>query len=378
MKTKENGKMRGWLFLALTLLVAGCATTTTKSGWLSVADQNTRESYEKFVKEYPDNENADEARKRIEDQDYAFLVTCRIGTQKAFEGFLASYPLSDYAPIAGAYVEFLRETRSGNLAGYKKFVIQHPDHPFVALAKVSIPALWLKETGEKVGVVVNVNERIDKGLLGGRYGDAEKMRQKVWQTLEKELEQEGIQAVLLDGLESSKITEDGVKEVVIADYSESQPPETPPPMSGPYDSPLANAFHWSAANTLSKLIHTSAVKTVLITVRGVNNGVEYYSGFRSLSSSIGSVNRGEALKTLGDHAIFAETMVALKDSVVGSSELKERKPDEELLKQLKLVNGVSFARRPDGPAVAGRKKAIAEALVEAREPATSMAEDEAN
>ena len=328
-------------------IVSGCATTTRQGGWLSVAEQNTQEGYEQFIKEYPDSEEAGEAKKRIEDPDYAFLVTCRIGTQKAFEGFLVSYPSSDYAPIGSSYLEFLRETKSGDLKSYKRFVSQHPDHPFVALAKMSIPVLWLKETGKKIGVDVKINGLINKGLLGGGYGDAEKTRQKVFGTLKKELENEGVQTVLLDDLESSRVTAEGVKVVVIADYSESKTPPTPAPIAyRPTDSAIANALYWDSGQTLADLLFNAPQKRILITVKGVDNGVEYYSGLRSLSSSVSRVNmnRNEALKAMDNHPSPAYAMVVLQEPNL--SEPEEGRTDEELLKQLGRADRSSVAQLP--------------------------------
>lgn len=318
--------------LALIASLVGCATVQNR--WSIVTSQNTREGYQRFIQEYPESEEAREARKRIEDLEYAFLATCRIGTQKAFEGFLTSYPPSHYASIARAYVEFLKETKADDFKSYKRFIDQHPDHPFVALAKVSMPVLWLKEKGGKVGVVVNVNGLTNKGLLGGGYGDAEKTRQRVWRTFERELQQEGIQAVLLDGLESGKIAEEGVKEVVIADYSESQPPPTSAPIAyRPTDSAIANALYWDSAQTLANLIYHPAIETVSITVKGLKDRIEYYSGFRSLSSSVGRVDTGEALRAISNYPSPAYAMIALKEARLVEADKKG--VDEEFLKQLK-------------------------------------------
>lgn len=316
------------------MLASGCATTTVRGSWLSVANENTREAYERFIEKYPNAEEAQEARKRIGDPDYAFLATCRIGTHKAFEGFLGSYPSTSYGSAARAYLEFLKETRPGDLKSYKQFAVRHPNHPFAALAKVSVPVLWLKETGRKIGVIVNIGELTDnKGILGGGYGDAEKTRQRVSEALKKDLENEGVVAVLLDDLQSDRVTKEAIGAIIVTNYSESQPPPTPPPITaGPYTSPLANALHWSAVESLSNLIWNPAVQVVSISVKGVNDEVEYYSGFHSLSSSKGSVNKAEALKAIGNYSGSAGAMVALQEVRLSSP---EEKTDEELLEQLK-------------------------------------------
>ena len=170
------------ILLALAF-ISGCATMQDR--WSLVVNQNTRSNYENFIKEYPDSEQAKEAKKRIEDPDYAFMTTCQIGTKEAFEGFVNSYPSSEYTPTAKSYVEYLKETKSGDLKSYKRFIAQYPNHPFIMEAKTAIPILWLKEKGDKIGVVVNINQVIKKGIFGGGYGNVEGVSQRVWQILKK-------------------------------------------------------------------------------------------------------------------------------------------------------------------------------------------------
>lgn len=293
------------------MLISGCATMQDR--WSLVVNQNTRSNYENFIKEYPDSEMAKEAKKRLEDPDYAFMATCQIGTKEAFEGFVNSYPASNYVPTAKAYIEFLKETRSGDIKTYKRFIAQYPNNIFVTDAKISVPLLWLKERGNKVGVVVNIKELIHKGIFGGGYGNAEGARQRVWQTLKKELDNEEIQVVLLDSLESSKIKDEGIKEVVIADYSESYTARTPSYSSVNYPSDddykntgaagamaaySVQALHDGAVQNLSSIFYNPAVEVISITVKRIKDGVEYYSGFPTLSSSVGNINISEALRAI--------------------------------------------------------------------------------
>lgn len=312
------------------ILISGCATMQDR--WGSVVFKNTRESYEGFIKEYPDNELAKEAKKRIEDPDYAFMVTCQIGAKEAFDGFASSYPSSEYAPAARSYFEFLKETKLADLKSYKRFIAQYPNHPFVMEARIAVPVLWLKERGNKIGVAVNINQRIDKGLFGGGLGNMEGVRRKVWQSIKKELDQEGIQAVLLDSLESSKITKEEIKEVVIADYSESYVAITPSSYtsssSGDYYNDSMRAAGAAAGNLvgqiLSDIFYNPGVKVISITVKRINDGMEYYSGFPTLSSSIGKINRGEALRAIYNNPSPILTIADLKgmnlsEPLVGSA-----------------------------------------------------------
>lgn len=363
------------LLLLGTALFAGCATA--QSRWPSVIYQNTRTGYEQFVRQYPGTAEANEAKRRFEDPDYAFLATCRIpgDRQRAFEGFLASHPSSDYAPVSRAYLEFLKETGNYDLDSYKRFAARHPAHPFAPLARVRLPVLWLKETGRKAGLAVKVSGLIHRGILRGGYGDAEKIRLKTTEALKKELESEGLKVVLLDDPESDRVSKEGIGAIILADYSESKPPPTSAPIAyRPTSSAIANALYWDSGQTLANLFSVTPVETLSISVKGVNDGVEYFSNFRTLSTPTGRVNQVAALQSIGSYSSPAGAMAALQQPDLIKPE--ERKTDEELLKQLKRTDGVSVARRPDDPMAADREKAIEEALEEVRGPAASTAADE--
>lgn len=329
-----KGFLTSILLFVCCIFFSGCATMY--GSWSSVTTQNTRDGYEKFIKEYPNSEFAKEAQKRTNDPDYAFLSTCRIGTQKALEGYLVSYPSSDYSSMGRAYAEFLKETTSRDLKSYKQFIAQHPNHSFVTEAKIATPLLWLKEKGQKVGVIVNIKKQIFKGILGGGQGDKEKTRQKVYQRFKTELEQEGVQSVLLDNLESGKATEEKVDTAVIADYSEVEYPKSSPPISGGlYKSPVVDAIAWDAAGSLSGIICKPVKEEILISIKGVNNGVEYYSGFFGLSSPSGkTINRAEVLKAIGESLGPANAMMGLKGN---PSDQGVSQWEQDLLKQVKGV-----------------------------------------
>lgn len=311
--------------------ISGCATVQDR--WSLVVNQNTKHSYEGFVKTYPDSEQAKEAKKRLEDPDYAFMTTCQIGTKEAFDGFVNSYPSSNYVPISKAYIEFLKETKSGDIKSYKRFITQYPNNIFVTEAKISVPLLWLKERGNKIGVVVNIKELIHKGIFGGGYGNVEGARQRVWQTLKKELDNEEIQVVLLDSLESSKIIEEGIDIVTIVDYSESEPQQSPPSYTPPNYYSSGGVFRDASKNALKSIFYNPAKETILITVKRTNDGVEYYSGFSGLSSSVGRVNRGETLKVICDNPSPALAIVTLKGKDFTDS--REQEKAKDLLAKLK-------------------------------------------
>lgn len=152
-------------YVALNLMVLslyGCATMT--DDWRFMQRDNSRKSYEEFVRKYPVSDLAREAKRRIDDADYAFVRTCQIGTKEAFQGFIASHPTSDYVAIAKSAVERLS---LDSYDSFKNFVLNHPENPFVADAIALVPILWLRETGAKVGVEINVGKPVSRGILGG-------------------------------------------------------------------------------------------------------------------------------------------------------------------------------------------------------------------
>lgn len=314
------------------IFFSGCATMS--GSWQFVANQNTREGYETFIKQYPNSELTKEAQKRIGDPDYAFLATCRIGTSKALRGYILSYPSSDYMYIAKSYVEFLEETESHDLKSYKQFIDQHPNNPFITEAEVAVPLLWLKEKDQKVGVVINVKKLIFKGVLGGGQGNIEKIRQKLYERFKGELEQEGVQSVLLDNIESNNDTDKQFEIAIIIDYSEIEYPKSSAPISGGlYKSPVVDAIAWDAASGIAGIIWKPAQEEISISIRGINNGVEYYSAFSGFSTSNGKIiNKNEALKTIGKLLGPANEIVGLKGRPFNSDVSRQEK---ELLKQLK-------------------------------------------
>lgn len=147
-------------------------------------------------------------------------------------------------------------------------------------------------------------------------------------------------SVLLDNLESGKSTEEKIDIAIIADYSEVEYPKSSPPISGGlYKSPVVDAIAWDAAGSLSGIIWKPAKEEISISIKGVDNGVEYYSGFSDLSSSIGKmINRPEVLKAIGESLGPADAMMALKGN---PSDQGVSQWEQDLLKQIKGANEVN-------------------------------------
>lgn len=179
------------------LLFTGCNKMYTR--WNYAQSENTIESYKEFLKQYPqDTTLSEEARKRISDANYAFYATCQIGTSNAFQGFVNSYSISYYVPLAKYRIEFLDAVKPEDINSYNTFIVSHPDNPFVLEAKTSIPVLWLSELKEKFGVSIYINELVGwKGMFRGKT-TKEKVRHDLFKKLKEDLEKENIQCVLMD------------------------------------------------------------------------------------------------------------------------------------------------------------------------------------
>ena len=150
---------------------------------------------------------------------------------------------------------------------------------------------------------------------------------------QKELDQQEIQVVLLDSLESSKIIEEGIKEVVIADYSESEPQQSPPSYTPPDYYSSGGAFRDASKNALKSIFYNPAKETILITIKRIKDGTEYYWGFSSLSSSVGKINWDEVSKAICNKPSAVSAIITLKGKKITDPE--EIKSTEEILKQLK-------------------------------------------
>lgn len=327
--------MKGLIIYSLLLcsvFLSGCATVY--SGWGTANIQNTRDGYEKFIQAYPNSEFTAEAKKRAEDPEYAFLATCTMGTPQTIAGYVSSYPSSRFVPLFNDYVEFIKETKSKDIKSYKQFIAQHPNSSFVTEAKIATPLLWLKEKGQKVGVIINVGKVIFKGVLGGGVEKAEKTRERVYKKIKSELENENVKSALFDNLETVKTSNEKVELAVMVNYSESEYPQSSAPIAyRPYESPLANAASWSAAGAVSALIYNPAHETTIIDVKGVNDGVDYYTGFSGVSSSKGkSINRKEVLKAINEDFKLANAIASLKGKDLSNSDV--RKNVDDLLKQI--------------------------------------------
>ena len=246
-----------------------------------------------------------EAKHRL-DPEYAFSATCKIGTVKAFEGFLASYPTNEHVSAIKAYLEFLKELPSGkrDIKSCKKFISAHPENPFVVEVKLAVPILWLKEKGDTVGVFLRVHELVSKGILGGGQEKESRAYTRVWGQLKKQFEQEGIRVVLLDSLESKKIADEGLKDIVMVEYTQTHTDDVKSVSrsSGPgLEAYVTDSLNNAAAENLADIFYNPADELYSITIKRISDGVQYYSEFESLSAPRtydAKINRSEALSAI--------------------------------------------------------------------------------
>jgi len=175
----------GMCLVLSTIVTAGCATM--ESDWRKAQDRNTRLGYGEFLACRPDSPQAADAKRRMQDPEYAFLQTCSIASKQAFEGFAGDYANHPLAAVARHRILFLDETvEHSSWDGYWKFAVRHPDNPFAVEARTAIPLLWIRETRSEVAVVIQINA-----------SDPNALRLKLGQQMRDELSGEGINPVFI-------------------------------------------------------------------------------------------------------------------------------------------------------------------------------------
>lgn len=79
--------------------------------WRNAQDRNTRVAYGEFLACNPDSAHVADAKRRMEDPEYAFLRTCETDTVRTWEGFADSHPATPYSALAVARIQYLEATR---------------------------------------------------------------------------------------------------------------------------------------------------------------------------------------------------------------------------------------------------------------------------
>jgi hypothetical protein len=197
--------------------------------WEEAEEANTSSAYEHFAAAYPGGKLAEEARRRIDDPAYAFLVyvknqvdpllwpgsnhpltitvtgkDAQRRTEQAMEGYRQSFPSSPYAALAKDFAEFMAANR-GVWKGFmnrahweafstlEQFVSAHPDSPLIVAAIRMSPLLMMKQAGGTVPVAIQFGN-LEKGRS---ITNPQQVKDKVWTKIHDELAAEGIPSVLV-------------------------------------------------------------------------------------------------------------------------------------------------------------------------------------
>jgi len=183
--------------LAVSIITSGCATLQMR--WAGAEATNTKESYGVYVARYPgDSVTVREAKRRIEDPDYAFFITCRLGTLPAFLGYARSHASADFGPLARARVAWMTETRPGDLASHGRFISDNPGNPFSLQSRATFPILWLGGHKERVGIAVGIDSFVERNGILGRHQSKKELRDAIASKLLGELTRTGVTCVRLD------------------------------------------------------------------------------------------------------------------------------------------------------------------------------------
>lgn len=278
---------------------------------------NTVSAYTAFYQRFPDGKLGEEARKRASATDReAFMRTCGIGTQKAFQGFMESYPSSRYHSLASGRIDFLNTESSAELKTYMQFITKHPDSPFVAEASAYYPLLWLDRAGKKVGVIIDVGEFVSwKGLLRGMRTTKEKVRQGAFDALDKEIGKYGIGLTLLERPEDAQGKD--LRIILAVKYSEQA------------------AVAESLAKALGDLMTGPTIRvSTVMTVQDAKDGFEYYSKVGDLKARVDRAAMMKALCGMREKSALSPLIVALYD--------KDPDIQDKASEALKKITGQDF------------------------------------
>ena len=114
------------LALSLVLAVLGCAAT--KRDWDHAQQLNTVESYQSFLRKYPQSEFAVEAKARIEELNW--IEAQQLNTEDSYQAFLGKYSQSKFAVEARRRLDdicFRQATAENTPTSYAEFLKRFPN-----------------------------------------------------------------------------------------------------------------------------------------------------------------------------------------------------------------------------------------------------------
>ncbi len=300
-----------------------------------VEARNTITMYRDFIEKYPNSRFIELAKKRTEESDEeAFSRTWGIGTTQSFQGFIESYPQSKHVQTAVDRIEFLKGVRSGTIESYRKFIKDYPNNPFVPEAKASFPILWLSMREGKLGAVINVEEFVRwKGIFSRGPKTKLDVQHKVFDNLEKKLEKEGIDAVLMDV--SEEPTARGVSTLLIIDCKEQESVSRPAPRSTGQGYAV-DVLHQSTVDNISEILFGPKVNIYSnITIKDARTNSVYFSDIPGIYSK---ADKAQILWALGGMSDSASTIFSVHLPILISRLLQGGKCAELMRIQKLAVN----------------------------------------
>jgi hypothetical protein len=125
-------KLKG---IVLLLAIIVCSCNTIERDWDIALTINTVDSYEEFIKKYPESDFTNEAKTKVEYLEWEKAVQQNVIA--VYEKFMTKYPESAYINEAKEKIESLeweKATNENNITSYRVFVNKYPESQFVTEA----------------------------------------------------------------------------------------------------------------------------------------------------------------------------------------------------------------------------------------------------
>jgi len=229
----------------------------------------------------------------------------------AYQDQIGVYPeitLANYISLAKSLIQFLNAVQPNNINSYTSFIESHPENPFVIEARTQFPILWLKAATNRVGVIIDIQRLINKGVFGGLRASKEEIISTIWEEIRKDIEKENMQPVLLNDIDSARIGAE-ITAVVVVSYAESEEEFKREPKVGGL---LAHAVD-GLAESITRILYNPAIAKSSYAVKNARNATTYYAGFSTLFSSEGKINKIETLRAISDNKGLLPLMLALRE-----------------------------------------------------------------
>lgn len=278
------------LIMVITLnLVATSMLANEQKSWADAEKRNSLASYRNYLKKNSSGEHRAEAQRRSEDSNYAFWITCKIGTVDAIDGFLASNDSGNRSVLLKQFRDYLVATSSQD--NLTKFLGQPQSTPFVAIARARRPDTFLSAVKATVGVHVVIESVVFKGLAS-RSNNPATIRERLFRKYQEQLQASGLDAVSLDG-DENRATH-AITHVLEVKYGENLVEEPPQILSSPQERMLAGM-----ASILSSTFFRPAETRIRVRLYAVPDGRVVLSNISDLSKPANLESPEMSLAELG-------------------------------------------------------------------------------